>query len=211
MKYDSLDDALRAYYSPEQMPADKAELLAELARRVSPVAVTAAPRRAFGSLAACFVAGCLLTGGGYALYERSATRPDAPVADVPLRTVSAGLDLQTVSSAISFPRLFVVRMYHEKCPKCPTVNPIYANLISRYSGEPLVFVTLDFSDKKRTAQTRLLADSLGLEWLVKKQLPISTIHVVDRETKTVISSVSCLEELPSLETSLAQHLPGRRH
>lgn len=76
----------------------------------------------------------------------------------------------------------VVKMHADWCPSCKALEPTLAELKSELKDEPVLFLTLDITNPVSTEQSRLLAESLGIENLIKKNNKTGLIVVYDPET-----------------------------
>ena len=80
------------------------------------------------------------------------------------------------------PSAVVVKMHADWCPSCKALEPTLAELKSELKDEPVLFLTLDITNPVSTEQSRLLAESLGIENLVKKNNKTGLVLVYDPET-----------------------------
>ena len=51
------------------------------------------------------------------------------------------------------PTLVAVQIHADWCPRSPEVAPIFAELLSQYGHEPILFVSLDITDDVRLTHT----------------------------------------------------------
>ena len=80
------------------------------------------------------------------------------------------------------PQAIVVKMHADWCPSCKALEPTLAELKAELSGEPVLFLTLDISDAANTEQSRLLAETLGIETIMKKNNKTGLVLVYDPKT-----------------------------
>lgn len=63
-------------------------------------------------------------------------------------------------------KLYAVYAYADWCPNCKILSPKITKAREALAKEPVLFVTLDLTDKTRIHQALLLAQALGLgDWL----------------------------------------------
>ena len=99
-----------------------------------------------------------------------------------------------VSAEVKSPDIIAVRIHHDLCPFCKKLDPQFAKLTRRTSGDSVLFITLDLTSEKTQQQAALLAGALGLEELWTGDLSrIGTVTFVDGKSKRVISSLRAVD------------------
>lgn len=73
-------------------------------------------------------------------------------------------------------------MHADWCPSCKALEPTLADLKAELKGEPVLFITLDITDAANTEQSRLLAETLGIEEIVKSNNQTGLVLVYDPKT-----------------------------
>lgn len=110
--------------------------------------------------------------------------------------------LQPASQAI--PPLMMVNFVHDECPVARSMAPRIHEIASRYSDQPVLFVTLDVTETC-ASQSRLLAQSLGVEQVLSEShVPeqSGTVALIDTRTHEVVASCSGVEKLGAFEQVL---------
>ena len=96
------------------------------------------------------------------------------------------------------PSAVVVKLHADWCPSCKALEPTLAELKSELKDEPVLFLTLDITNPVNTEQSRLLAESLGIENLVKKNNKTGLVLVYDpktMKTKHVFTKSDGMEDM----------------
>lgn len=66
------------------------------------------------------------------------------------------------------PQVFVAKVHADWCGSCRALEPIIAELKNNFADDPVLFVTLDVTNKTTISQARLLAAALGIEEQLKE-------------------------------------------
>ena len=103
-----------------------------------------------------------------------------------------------------------VRIHADWCPKSPDVAPVFAELLTQYGNEPLLFVTFDISDDVRLEQAKLLGASLGIERAFEEPFGSGMIKLIDREEGRLLAAVSGSEQAAELQLRIAEALASVR-
>ena len=96
------------------------------------------------------------------------------------------------------PSAVVFKMHADWCPSCKALEPTLAELKAELKGEPVLFITLDITDSANTEQSRLLAEALGIESIMKKNNKTGLTLVYDpktMETKHVFTKSDGMETM----------------
>ncbi len=104
------------------------------------------------------------------------------------------------------PSLVAVQIHADWCSRSPAVAPIFADLLTQYGNEPVLFVTLDITDDVRRGQAELLAESLGIPQAFDQPFESGMIKLIDRESNTLLASITGREESAEFEIRLAEFL-----
>lgn len=73
-----------------------------------------------------------------------------------------GSAAQALSGQRAKPKLLALLFRADWCPSCKVLEPEYDPLAKSLSNEPILFVRLDFTNDKTTAQAKSLAARLGV-------------------------------------------------
>ena len=106
----------------------------------------------------------------------------------------------------STPSLVAVQIHADWCSRSPAVAPIFADLLTQYGNEPVLFVTLDITDDVRRGQAELLAESLGIPQAFDQPFESGMIKLIDRESNALLASITGREESAEFEVRLAEFL-----
>jgi len=117
-----------------------------------------------------------------------------------------GVSRPNTQVVASTPSLVAVRIHADWCSRSPAVAPIFADLLTQYGNEPVLFVTLDITDDVRRGQAELLAESLGIPQAFDQPFESGMIKLIDRESNTLLASITGREESAEFEIRLAEFL-----
>ena len=122
----------------------------------------------------CYMAFCALAA---ALLGLSAVLADAK---------EQGSDARRASQGAS---VIVLRTSAQWCKLCTSAKSAFSKLEDELSAEPVLFVTLDRTDKASTRQAVYLTNALGLQESVGDGLcKVGTVTIVDAQSKQLIST-----------------------
>lgn len=96
------------------------------------------------------------------------------------------------------PSAVVVKMHADWCPSCKALEPTLAELKAELKDEPVLFLTFDITNPVNTEQSRLLAETLGIENLIKKNNKTGLVLVYDpktMETRHVFTKSDSMESM----------------
>ncbi len=110
----------------------------------------------------------------------------------------------------STPSLVAVQIHADWCSRSPAVAPIFADLLTQYGNEPVLFVTLDITDDVRRGQAELLVASLGIPQALEQPFESGMIKLIDRESNTLLASITGREQSAEFEVRLAEFLDAAK-
>ena len=85
--------------------------------------------------------------------------------------------------------VIVLRTSAQWCKLCTSAKSAFSELEDELSAEPVLFVTLDRTDKASTRQAVYLTKALGLQESVGDGLcKVGTVTIVDAQSKQLIST-----------------------
>ncbi len=114
-----------------------------------------------------------------------------------------------VARSNTTPGLIAVQIHADWCARSPEVAPIFADLLTEYGNEPILFVTLDITDDVRRGQAELLAESLGIPQAFDQPFESGMIKLIDRRNDTLLASITSRDDSDEFELVLAEFLqPG---
>jgi len=110
---------------------------------------------------------------------------------------------QSASARANFtaPKLYAVALYADWCSACKVLDPKVKEAIEEGSllAKDILFVTMDFTDKPRIHQSKMLARELGLEWLLTKiGSKTGYIVLVNPETQSEIIRIYADSEIADI-------------
>ncbi|MDG2167350.1 MAG: thioredoxin family protein [Opitutales bacterium] len=106
------------------------------------------------------------------------------------------------------PAAVVVKMHADWCPSCKALEPTLAELKSELKDEPVLFLTLDITNPVNTEQSRLLAESLGIENLVKKNNKTGLVLVYDPKTMKTKHVFTKSDDMDTMKDSIMEMADG---
>jgi thiol-disulfide isomerase/thioredoxin len=108
------------------------------------------------------------------------------------------------------PRLVAVQIHADWCARSPEVAPIFAELLTQYGNEPVLFVTLDITDDVRREQAKLLSANLGIPQAFDEPFQSGMIKLIDRESHRTLAAITGREQADELAVRIAEALgkPG---
>ena len=106
------------------------------------------------------------------------------------------------------PAAVVVKMHADWCPSCKALEPTLAELKSELKDEPVLFLTLDITNPVNTEQSRLLAESLGIENLVKKNNKTGLVLVYDPKTMKTKHVFTKSDDMDNMKDSIMEMANG---
>lgn len=109
----------------------------------------------------------------------------------------------------STPRLVAVQIHADWCARSPEVAPIFAELLTEYGNEPVLFVTLDITDDVKREQAKLLSVNLGIPLAFEEPFQSGMIKLIDRDDATLLAAITGREQLDELEVEITKAL-GKR-
>ncbi len=213
MSRENLREQLANFYAGKSLRPEAAGRLEALAR-----ADFAGTQRAAGlrgpkhwSRTSMGVAACaaivLLSVSHYAVYQAGHTRV-AAVDSVAPGGIKGAKPLPA-AEATGLPRIVAVKFHADWCRRSPVVAPIFDELTEKYGNQPVIFVTLDITSDATREQARMLASSLGIDWVYEKPYVSGVIKLIDREQGTVLATLTETQQQPLLEGALVRALPRR--
>ena len=105
--------------------------------------------------------------------------------------------------------LYAVYFYADWCVNCKALSPTLGEVRSDTSLQkaPLLFVTLDLSDKPRIHQSLLLANALGIGSFVQQQgSATGYVAVVDAATKKEVARFDRNDDAASILKTINEKL-----
>lgn len=88
------------------------------------------------------------------------------------------------------PALYVVKVHADWCGACTALIPVLDEVRTSLADKPVLFLELDVTDAKRTAQSRLLAAALGIEEPFKTNNKTGLVLLIDPAKKSVVETLT---------------------
>ena len=110
------------------------------------------------------------------------------------------------ASTLATPKLVAVQIHADWCARSPRVAPIFAELLTEYGNEPVLFVTLDITDDVRREQAKLLSSTLGISQAFEEPFQSGMIKLIDREHNTVLAAITGRDEAGEFEARIVEAL-----
>ena len=181
----TLQDLVREYYEDNALPKSALRQLMAEAAEPRPRLMTARHRAIAAGIAATLAVVVL----GLGVMRREAV-PSIGAGDV----------------AVTGPRLVAVQIHADWCERSPQVAPIFADLLTAYGNQPVLFVTLDITDDVRREQAKLLSSTLGIPEVFEEPFESGMIKLIDRESHTLLAAITGREQASELEVRIAEVL-----
>lgn len=106
------------------------------------------------------------------------------------------------------PKLVALNFHADWCPSCKALAPAYADLINKAVGQPVLFVTLDQTNKAKGRQAEYLIAELGFGKLWNEYGgKTGFVLLVDPETGSVVERIGPSDSLRDMVVKVAAHLP----
>lgn len=95
-------------------------------------------------------------------------------------------------------KLYVVDIHHDMCGGCAITAPVFESVATKYvKKDSVCFFTFDLTDRKTIAETRKLAEELGIMDIYNSQKHTGEVLFIDAKNKAVLDTL-VLEEDPEL-------------
>jgi len=167
-------------------------------------------RRWRWALATAAVVGALASVPAYELGRRAGRAETADCQPIVVTEPQApGLaSVPPAAAPAPMPRLLLMEVRADWCPRTPVVIPIFQELSERYRNEPVLFVSFDITTEGTRRQAAYLAASLGLSDILGRRWEPGLLQLVDREQGVIVESLRETFERPRFERALTDALPS---
>lgn len=111
------------------------------------------------------------------------------------------------------PALYVVKVHADWCGACTALIPVLDEVRTSLADKPVLFLELDVTDAKRTAQSRLLAAALGIEEPFKANNRTGLVLLVDPAKKAVVETLTRKNPAAEMTGKIKGHIAanGKSH
>lgn len=113
-------------------------------------------------------------------------------------------------SDLARPRLILIQVSADWCPRSPTVRPMFDELARRHAGESILLVTFNVTAPADRRQAAYLAHSIGVLEILGHKWEPGMIQLIDTQAGEIIESLRTADEMQRFETTLAALLVPRR-
>ena len=101
------------------------------------------------------------------------------------------------------PRLIAVRYHADWCNPCRTLAPSFDKLRASVQDEPVLFVTLDFTNDKSKKQAEYLAAVLNLDEIWQSNgMKTGRVLLIDRAQNHVVQTLLSTDNLKQMQAKL---------
>lgn len=103
--------------------------------------------------------------------------------------------------------LMAVKFWHQTCPACREIDPRFAQIRKEFADRPVLFVTFDMSTQQSRAQSKMLAERLGIEDLYEDNFGATGyVVLVDAETRREVDRLTASQDTRTMREKLASSL-----
>jgi len=96
------------------------------------------------------------------------------------------LGTPVTAEEIATPSVIAVKFHADWCGGCRKLAPAFSDLISEFNGNPVLFVTLDRTDKISSNQAELLATALEIDRIYQENPGTGFILLIDPNSHRVL-------------------------
>jgi len=108
-----------------------------------------------------------------------------------------------VTARVESPKIIAVRVRHDLCPICKSLDPRFDKIVEETKGSVL-FVTLDLTSESSQRQAALLVGALGLESVWTGDLTkLGSVTLLDGQSKKMLSFVQT-DDIEVIRSSLRE-------
>ena len=101
------------------------------------------------------------------------------------------------------PRLIAVRYHADWCNPCRALAPSFDKLRASVQDEPVLFVTLDFTNNKSKKQAEYLAAVLNLDEIWQSNgMKTGRVLLIDRAQNQVVQTLLSTDNLKQMQAKL---------
>lgn len=106
------------------------------------------------------------------------------------------------------PKLIAVKYHADWCGSCKKMGPVFEDLRDKYDGEPVLFVTLDRTNRTTRSQADFLAASLGIGDSAARHAGTGFVVVYDATHRTELAKLTADQDIKAMGAALRSHLDG---
>lgn len=100
------------------------------------------------------------------------------------------------------PNLVAVKFQIDGCPMAAAVEPVFCELIKKFSDKQVFFARYDMSDSVNRRLSANLASGLGINWACQGASQSGTILLIDRNSCEVVAKLTNRQGLPHMVATL---------
>jgi len=87
-------------------------------------------------------------------------------------------------------KLVVVKMHHDACGTCKSIQPQLQAAKKSFDGKPVAFMTYDFTSDETKAASLKQAEQLGIADALKDQRGMGRVLIIDTESGEIVQTIS---------------------
>lgn len=119
---------------------------------------------------------------------------------------ASGFSSQAREEEPAAPKIIAVKFHADWCGFCKQMGPVFTDLQNKFDGEPVLFVTLDFTNGTTRHQAELLAAALGIGPVYQANQATGFILLLNGKTRDVITRLTSEQTFKEMSAALEEVL-----
>jgi thiol-disulfide isomerase/thioredoxin len=99
---------------------------------------------------------------------------------------------------IASPKIIAIKFHADWCGYCKAMGSVFTDLTNKFDGKPVLFVTLDLTNRTTQHQAELLASALGVGDIYQENQGTGFIMLVDGQTREVSGRLTSNQTLKEM-------------
>jgi len=106
------------------------------------------------------------------------------------------------TKAPATPQIIAIKFHADWCGFCKAMGPVFTDLQNKFDGKPVLFVTLDFTNRTTHHQSELLASALGAGQAYQDNQGTGFILLLDGQTREILARLTSTQTLKEMGAEL---------